>query len=83
MITRSSVLDQMLEPVITPDVAAKIVALRADEQTQARIDELASKCNEGLLTEDERAEYEAYVSAINFVSVLQAKARRVLSHQKP
>jgi hypothetical protein len=70
--------DRILDPVITPELARQLVAYRADEATQARIDELAEKCNEGLLTSEERAEYEDFVSAIDLVSILQAKARRVL-----
>ena len=40
---------------------------------QARIDELADKCTEGELTHEERAEYETYVRAGTFISILQAK----------
>jgi hypothetical protein len=78
MSTRTAVLDRMLDPVFTPELARQLADFRADPQTQAHIEELAEKCNEGLLTPDEREEYEAYVSAINFVSILQAKARRIL-----
>ena len=39
------------------------------------LEELAEKCNEGKLTPEERAEYEAYVDAIERSSVsVQAKA---------
>lgn len=44
---------------------------------------LASKCNEGGLAEGERAEYEGYVRANNFVATLQAEARRLLAAKKP
>lgn len=78
------ILDKMLEPVarcLTPEVAKQIVELRADQSTQARIDELAAKCNEGELTEAERREYGAYVDAIDLIGLLQAKARGTLEHQ--
>ena len=42
---------------------------------------MAGKCNEGLLTPTERAEYESYVSAVDLVSVLQGKARLWLARQ--
>ncbi len=45
---------------------------------EARLDELAEKCNEGRLTAAEQEQYEAYVEAIDLVSILQAKARRIL-----
>ena len=35
--------------------------------------------NEGQLTAEERAEYEAYVQASTLIGILQAKARRVLA----
>jgi hypothetical protein len=53
------------------------VAWHADEETQRRIDELGEKCNEGELTPAEREEYDAYVQAIDFIGILQAKARVV------
>lgn len=78
----SAILDKMLEPVArcwTPAVAQQIAALRADPLTQARINELAAKCNEGELTETEQREYEAYVEAIELIGFLQAKARALLA----
>jgi len=65
--------------VLTPDVARNLVKLRLDAKTQARIDRLAQRCNEGKLTPKERAQYAAYVSAIDFVAILQAKARALLA----
>jgi len=79
-----SVLSQLLEPVgrmMPVKFAEELAALRATEEVQARIDELAEKCNEGELTPEERAEYEAYVDAIDIISLLQAKARAVLTRQ--
>ena len=49
--------------------------LRADEAMQNRIDYLAERANEGLLTDDEREEYSGYLHAIDVITVLQAKAR--------
>jgi len=40
---------------------------------------LADKSAEGMLTPEERDEYEALVRVSNFVAILQAKARRLLS----
>jgi hypothetical protein len=72
------VLDRLLDPVaecLTPEVARALVNLRAQPDVQARIDELAEKCNEGELNPDERAEYQAVVDAIDLISILQTKAR--------
>jgi len=57
-----SFLAQLLEPLeecMTPELARKIADLRTAPEFQARIDELADKCNEGDLTPEERAEYES------------------------
>ena len=82
-----AVLDELLEPVtraFSRDVAQALLNVRTSGSAQARIAELADKCNEGLLTPDERAEYESYVQAADLISLLQAKARLWLaSHTAP
>lgn len=40
---------------------------------------LAAKANEGLLTDDERSEYQSCLMFANFLGVLQSKARRKLN----
>ena len=80
-----SVLDRLLDPIarcLTPESARALVALRADAVAQARIEELAEKCNDGQLTPEERREYETYVHVGNVITILQAKARLLL-RQKP
>jgi hypothetical protein len=75
---QTDVLDRVLYPFtdcLTPEVARRIADLRADAEMQARVDELASKANEGRLSERERAEYDTYRSAFHFITILQAKAR--------
>jgi len=81
----SAVLDEMLEPVSRSfglKTVRALAALQVGKRTQTRVDELAEKCNEGRLTPDERAEYEAYVQASTLIGVLQAKARRILAQAK-
>ncbi|MEZ5584445.1 MAG: hypothetical protein R3F37_18300 [Candidatus Competibacteraceae bacterium] len=73
---------RVLEPLarcLTPEVAREIVKLQADSTLQERVDLLASKNTEGTLTAEERSEYESYVHATNFISILQAKARKLLN----
>lgn len=80
----TAVLDELLDPVadcFTPEVASRVASLRASPQLQARLDALADKCTDGALTAEERDLYEASVRALNFIGVLQAKARRVLARQ--
>jgi hypothetical protein len=86
MIETHPILDRLLEPLgdaIPIEYARKLVELRASPADQTRIDERADKCNDGLLTPDEREEYERYVQAIQVITVLQMKARRVLADTSP
>jgi transglutaminase-like putative cysteine protease len=78
----TSLLERMVDPisrVLTPEAAREILQVRADEETQQRIDELADKCTEGSLTAEERAEYQSFVSWFNLLTLLQAKARTLLT----
>ena len=78
----TAVLTRLLEPLgrcLTPDVAKELVNLRADPHVQARLEELADKNTEGVLTPEERDEYETSVHVIEFIAVLQAKARTILA----
>jgi hypothetical protein len=80
--TEGAILDNMLEPMtrwFTLAVANQVAELRTDLCTQARIDDLATKCNAGELTEAEQHEYKTYVEAIDLISILQAKARAILA----
>ncbi len=81
-----SVIDRLLEPVaacLTPEVARRIAELRADPTLQSRLDELAEKANSGTLSEPEEHEYQSFVDVIDFIGVLQAKARLVLQRTNP
>ena len=75
-------LDRLLLPVtecFTQEAAERLVSLRCDPEVRARIEELAAKANEGTLSEEERAEYEEYVEAVDLNGVLQSRARIVLA----
>jgi hypothetical protein len=77
----STLLDQIVTPFaecLTPAAAEKVVAQRADAQTQARLDELAAKANRGTLTEEEAHDYDRILAAFHFVTILQARARKLL-----
>jgi hypothetical protein len=77
----TSVLDHWLEPVITPDVARRLVSLEADQAFTERVLALGAKANEGTLSPAEQLEYEAYISANDVIAILQSKARQVLKRQ--
>jgi hypothetical protein len=81
MDTHPLTLDRLLAPgrnCLTPDVARHLVDLHASADAQARLDELADKCTAGQRSAEERAEYTTAVAVIEFLSVLQAKASRLL-----
>ena len=82
--SNTAVLDSLFDPVtqcFTPEVARRVASLRATPEAQARLDELADKCSEGTLTAEERGVYEAAVRAVNFIGLLQAKARAMLANE--
>lgn len=75
------VLDRLLEPLgelLSPEVARRLVDYRFDSRAQSRIDRLARRSQEGTLTDAESQEYETYVRALDFIAILQAKARAIL-----
>lgn len=77
------VLDEILEPVIrclTPDNARQILNHRPRRKVLAHMQKLARKCNEGELTPEERAEYESYVFAGEFVALVRARAKALLKN---
>jgi uncharacterized protein YnzC (UPF0291/DUF896 family) len=77
-----STFDRVTDPIfilLTPEQTRAIAAFRGDEQVAQRVAELAAKGNEDQLTDDERAEFEAYASANQFIALMQAKARRRLA----
>jgi len=75
-------LDRLLEPVsdcLDLEVAKRIVALRADEATQKLLNDYAEKNSEGTITPDELAVYNTLVQGAQFIALLQAKARKVVT----
>ena len=81
-LTDAAAFDRATEPllrILNRDQVIKIVDFHGDEALQLRIEELAEKANEGELTDDERAEYEGYIHANDFIATLQAKARQLLA----
>lgn len=81
----ASAFDRGTDPVLrmlSPEQARQLVDYQGEEQLRLRIDELAEKSREGLLSAPERAEYEGYVRANKFVAVLQAQARKFLAGTK-
>ena len=62
-------LDDLLEPL----------SRCLDDESARRVEALAQRANQGSLTEEERAEYEALINAADFVAILKLKARHNLA----
>ena len=71
-----NVLSRMLASVLTPETAERLVGLSIDAETRTRIDELAYRANQGLLSDAERAEYAEYVDAMDLIGLLQLLVRK-------
>jgi hypothetical protein len=75
-------LDALLDPLsrcLDAESARRLVDFRVDLPVQVRIDTLAERANDGKLSSDERAEYEALINAADFISILKLKAGRILN----
>ncbi len=79
----TSGLDRLVGPLsecLTTESARRLLALKADPKLQARLNYLARRCNQRLLTTEERAEYGTYVTFGTFVAILKSKARQLLAN---
>jgi hypothetical protein len=75
-------IDGLLDPLsrcLDDESARRVAEFRIDPSIQARVDLLAERANEGLLTDEERAEYEAFINTAGFISILKLEARRRLT----
>jgi hypothetical protein len=81
----TTALNRLLEPLsqsLGVEGAQQLLDFRIDPAVQARIDELADRSNEGLLTEAERNEYVGYIEGISLINLLMATARGMLSSKR-
>ena len=84
-VKNARILDRLIGSLgdcLTPESARRVLSLKADRVLQARVTYLAERCNEGLLTPEERAEYGDYVSFSTFVAILKSKARQLLANSE-
>ena len=77
----TTALDGLLDPLsrcLDTESARRVTELRIDPAVQVRIDTLAERANNGLLSDEERTEYEAFINLGDIISILKLKARRNL-----
>ena len=78
----AAVLDGLLDPLsqcLDAESSRRVAEFRVDPGVQARVDALAERANAGMLDEEERAEYEAYINAADLISILKLKAQQRLN----
>jgi hypothetical protein len=82
----ASLANQMLDMAADCFDAATLEAMarmRLSRKQAARVDRLAAKANEGLLSAAERAEYQAYIKTSETLGILQLRARAKLGLSIP
>jgi hypothetical protein len=79
--TAPTALDGLLEPLsrcFDAESAKRVVEFQVDPAVRARLGVLAEKADEGTISDDERTEYESFINAADFISILKLKVRRQL-----
>ncbi len=80
-ITPSTPLNRVLQPIsecLTRDVAERVINVPLNQDLQERLNVLAEKANDGVLTAEEQYEYEQYVEGIDLLGIFKAQARLAL-----
>ena len=73
------VLNDLLDPLnrcLDAESAQRVSEFRVGPAVEEKIRVLAEKANEGLLNEDEQADYEAIVNTADIISILKLKVQR-------
>jgi len=81
--TDKSSLEQLLRPLrrgLTAEIAGRLLRMKADEQVQARFEDLAGRNTEGQLFQAELDELALLVRTNALLTVLKAEARAFLQH---
>ena len=81
--TDRSAFDQLLRPLrrgLNAELAALLLRMQADDEVQARYEELAERNTEGQLSPAEQNELASIVRANSLLTVLKAEARAFLQH---
>ena len=75
------VLNDLLEPLsrcLDAESARRVAEFRVGPKVEEKIRVLAERANEGLLNENERADYEAIINTADIISILKLKTERHL-----
>ena len=78
----NATLDGLLDPLassLDPSALRQIVEFRISPEVQARVDFLARRANDGEITPEEDAEYEALIDGAELITILKLKAQNRLA----
>ncbi len=76
-----ALLDELLDPFtqcLDTESAQRVIQFGIASTVQEGVNLLAGRANEGVLTEAQRADYEALINAADFIAILKLKAQRNL-----
>jgi hypothetical protein len=77
-----ALLDQLLDPFtqcLDVESAQRVVKIGITPAVELRLNALAERANEGLLTGEDREDYEALINAADVIAILKLKAQRMLT----
>jgi hypothetical protein len=66
---------------LSPEAAEYLLSIKLAESDRNRMERLAERSEAGILTDEERAEFEGYLHVGNLLAVMQSKARAVLGRK--
>ena len=78
----SITIDKLFDTVgecLTVDAASNLLRLSLPGTLQQQLDDWADRNSSGQLSDEERNQYEAILRTLNFIGVLQARARRIVA----
>jgi hypothetical protein len=78
----TALLDELLDPFaqcLDAASAQRLIECGLAPAVQKRVDELAERANDGVLTADERADYKSLINAADFIAIFKLKALRRLT----
>ena len=84
MTRRVNILEHVINPKkgdLAADLARYILSLDFPEADQVRFQNLSVKAQEGMLTDEERAELEDFLNINDFLTIVQSKARASLAER--
>jgi hypothetical protein len=79
--TEAEILARLVRPEeddLTPEAARALLRLQFDEWDLARLHELVTRNQDGILTAGEQTELDSYLRVSALLDLVQAKARRTL-----